>query len=173
MKKSIFIINGSGRAGKDKFIEYCAELIPIRNISSIDHIKYALEIICPTYENGLEKQQNEIGDQWRQNLHDLKMLSTKMDDGPFKIIMYKIKEFLNDSNDKVMFIHIREPEEIKKIKESCECKTILIKNNNIRSLESLNFEKNVIDFNYDIIIENNDTLDILKKQAINFVSEYC
>ena len=172
MKKFMFIINGAGGTGKDKFIECCSKLISTRNISSVDHIKDALEIICPTYEKGLEKQQNEDGDMWRQSLHDLKMLSAKIDDGPFKVIMRKIYDFFGDDN-KILFIHIREPEEIKKIVKCYNCKTILFKNYNARSLESLSFERNVVDFNYDIIIHNDGSLDDLMECAEKFVSEYC
>ena len=173
MKRFIFIINGSGGTGKDKFIECCSKLISIRNISSVDHIKDALEMICPTYKKGLEKQQNEDGDRWRQNLYDLKMLSTNMDDGPFKVITRKIYDFFGDSDHSVLFVHIREPEEIKKIVKCYNCKTILVKNHNVRSLDSIDVERKVSDFDYDIIIYNNGTLDNLMESAKNFVSEYC
>lgn len=172
MKKFIFIINGAGGTGKDKFVECCSKFITVRNISSVDHIRDALAIICPTYEIGLEKQQNEDGDIWRDNIHKLKMLSAKMDDGPFKVINRKIFDFFGDGN-KVLFIHIREPEEIEKIVKCYNCKTILFKNYNARPIDSLSVERNVTDLNYDIIIHNDGTIDDLMETAEKFVSEYC
>jgi hypothetical protein len=172
--KSIFIINGAGGTGKDEFIKCCSEYKRILNISSVDHVKDALAMLCPTYHWGLEKQKDEIGKTWRQNLHDLKTLSINMDDGPFKVIDDKILNFLcDDGEHDVLFIHVREPEEISKIQRCYSCKTLLITNINAYPLDSLDFEKNVVNFNYDITIDNDSTIDNLRENVKKFIKNYC
>jgi dephospho-CoA kinase len=172
MEKLIVIINGSGGAGKDQFVKFCSEFKHVMNVSSIDNVKYAMEILCPTYKNGLEKQHNEIGELWRSNLHDLKTISIKMDDGPYKIITGKINEFLDNKTDEVLFLHIRETEEIVRITKCFDCKTVLITNSNVEKITSNPADANVENFNYDIIIDNSRTLLELEQKAKEFISLY-
>lgn len=172
MKKTIVVINGSGGAGKDQFITYCSEIKSVMNVSAIDHVKAALTILCPSYSIGDEKQHNELGEYWRAKLHDLKMKSIEYDDSPYKIITKKIDDFMTNDVDEVLFIHIREPEEITRIAERFECKTVLFTNSNVEKITSNPGDANVANFNYDIFIDNSGTLDELREKSRNFVSTY-
>lgn len=57
----------------------------------------------------------------------------------------KVNEFLENKENIILFLHIREP---------------IISNIS---------DKNVFDYNYDYVIKNNDTLDELKNKAKEFV----
>ena len=48
---------------------------------------------------------------------------------PFKMMQEKIDKFKKDMHLKILFLHIREPEEIKKAVDAFEAKTLLITNN--------------------------------------------
>lgn len=169
MKKSIVVINGSGGAGKDQFITYCSEIKSVMNVSAIDHVKAALTILCPSYNIGDEKPHTELGEYWRAKLHDLKMKSIEYDDSPYKIITQKIDDFMNNDIDEILFIHIREPEEIIRIAERFECKTVLFTNSNVEKITSNPGDANVANFNYDIYIDNSGTLEELKEKANDFI----
>ena len=39
MEKSIIIINGTGGAGKDTFVNFCAEVTGVLNVSTVDKVK--------------------------------------------------------------------------------------------------------------------------------------
>lgn len=43
--KKIIIINGTGGSGKDTFVNYCAQFIKTVNISSVDKVKEAANIL--------------------------------------------------------------------------------------------------------------------------------
>jgi len=43
--KKIIIINGTGGSGKDTFVNYCSEYIKTVNISSVDKVKEAANIL--------------------------------------------------------------------------------------------------------------------------------
>ena len=53
--KQIIIINGSGGVGKDTFVEFCKKYARVLNISSVDKVKEAANIL--TGWNG-ENQEN-------------------------------------------------------------------------------------------------------------------
>ncbi len=161
MKQHIVIINGSGGVGKDCFVEFCKENIEIVNISSVDKVKQAASIL------GWDGSKTEMG---RLFLSDLKLLSTNYNNDPYEYIKDAITNFKKDPNYlKIMFIHIREPEEIDKIKNDFACSTLLIRNVNITKILSNMADANVDNYEYDYIINNDDNLDSLKKQANTFI----
>ena len=162
--KLIFIINGCGGSGKDTFIEFVREFIPSAiNFSSIDVIKRIARVI------GWRGQKNERD---RKFLSDLKQLCGEYNDLPFKSMEQERKEFL-DSDSPVLFLHIREPQEIQRATNAFNAKTILVKNDNIESITSNMSDKNVNEYNYDIIIDNSGTLENLREKAKEFVERYC
>jgi hypothetical protein len=111
----VIAINGMARSGKDTFAESSINYLNDRifnpelhglNISSVDRVK---EILTEMGWNG------EKDDKSRKALSDLKDLWTEWNDGPFVNIVEKI---LN-TNASLIFVHIREPLEIDKLKEAC------------------------------------------------------
>ncbi len=160
--KEIIVINGSGGVGKDTFVQFCGEYIPIMNISSVDKVKEAAKVL--TGWNG-EKDEKS-----RKFLADLKELGIKYNDAPFKYISNMAEEF-KKSNKQIMFIHIRECEEIEKCKKYLNTKTLLITNKHVAAINTNVADKNVNNYKYDYHINNDGTLKELKQKAKEFVDK--
>ena len=119
MKNKIIVINGTGGSGKDTFVEFCKEHVIVFNHSSVDIIKQAASIM------GWDGKKD---DKSRKFLSDLKALVTEYNDGCFKHIVELVKEFTNvKEDDCILFLHIREPEEIKRVVDEFGAITLLIK----------------------------------------------
>ena len=160
MEKQVIIINGTGGSGKDTFVEFCSEFANVINISSVDKVKEAAKILV-----GWNGEKDEKS---RKLLVDLKQLSIEYNDSPSKYIKQKFDEFM-ESNSSYLFIHIREIDEIEKIKKMLGAKTMLVKNPRVALIISNNSDGNVYNYNYDYVIENDGTLEDLKQKAKDFV----
>ena len=161
MKKKLVIINGSGGVGKDTFIDLCDKWVKTYRVSSVDKVKEAAKILG---WNG-QKMEND-----RKFLSDLKLLSTEYCDHSYEYIKQCVTNFIeNEFESNVMFMHIREPREIQKVKEVFDCYTILITNNNVSKISSNMADDNVENFKYDFVICNDGSLDDLKQEAIDFL----
>lgn len=163
MNKQTIIINGTGGSGKDTFVKFCSEFVRVMNISSVDIVKEAAKILV-----GWAGQKDEKS---RKLLVDLKQLSIEYNDAPTQYIQEQYENF-KKSNFEYLFIHIREIDEIKKIKDLLNAKTLLIKNPRVALITSNDSDGNVYKYNYDFTIENDGTLDDLKQKAKNFISTY-
>lgn len=102
MKKLVIVINGAGGVGKDTLCSFAAEEYRVRNVSSVDPIKEIARL------GGWD---GDKSDKSRKLLSDLKMLFTQYNDLCLKYILEQYREFLA-GDEQVMFVHIREPEEI-------------------------------------------------------------
>lgn len=170
MKKHIFIINGSGGSGKDTFVKLVkAELNDIfkrfdtvNNYSSIDKIKE----VAHGFGYGDSKTEKD-----RKFLSDLKQLVGNYSDLPFKCMKERVEQFYENDTNIILFLHIREPEEIKRAVKEFSAKTILIKNNSVKHIVSNISDKNVFNYKYDYIINNNGTVDDLDEKAKKFIGE--
>ncbi len=160
--KQVIIINGSGASGKDTFVSYCKSYTNVLNISSVDKVKEAAKILVNW--NG-EKDEKS-----RKLLVDLKKLSIKYNDAPLNYIKEEYNSFIN-SNNNLMFIHIREIKEIKKVKRLLKAKTLLITNKNVPIITSNNSDKNVLNYEYDYTINNDGTLEELDAKAKEFITK--
>ena len=105
----------------------------------------------------------------RKLLVDLKQLSIEYNNAPTKYIKEEYDNFTK-SNSEYLFIHIREIEEIEKVKNLLNAKTLLIRNPRVALITSNNSDGNVYKYNYDYIIENDGTLEDLKEKAKKFVT---
>lgn len=162
MDKHIIIINGTGGAGKDTFVNFCAELEQVLNVSTVDKVKEAAKILV-----GWNGEKDEVS---RKLLVDLKQLSIAYNDAPTKYILEMAEKF-NKSDDKFMFIHIREAEEIEKTKKLLNAKTLLISNPRVKLITSNNSDGQVNQYQYDYYIENDGTLEELRNKAEHFMKE--
>ena len=158
MKKHIIIINGTGGCGKDTFVELVSKYNRVLNVSSVDKVKKIATIA------GWTGGKEEVD---RKFLSDLKRLTTEYNDMSFRDIEEKVSKFRN-SDLEVMFIHIREPEEIERAKNAFGAETLLIRRVGLSSITSNYSDANVENYTYDYIIENS-TLENLEKEAMNFV----
>lgn len=104
MKKTVLVINGAGGVGKDTLCELAAKHFKVKNISSITPIK-EIATLC-----GWSGRKD---DKSRKFLADLKQLTVEYNDYPTSWALERYREFLL-SDGEIMFVHIREPEEISK-----------------------------------------------------------
>jgi len=162
MEKTIIIINGTGGAGKDTFVSFCSEITGVLNVSTVDKVKEAAKILV-----GWNGEKDEVS---RKLLVDLKQLSIAYNDAPTKYIL-KMSEEFKESENKLMFVHIREAEEIEKAKKLLNAKTLLITNPRVQLITSNDSDGKVNEYKYDYYIDNDGTLDDLKEKAKRFIEE--
>ena len=82
----------------------------------------------------------------------------------------KAYELFLNSDKEIMFIHIREKEEIEKAVKAFNAKTLLIKRKGYENISSNLSDANVEDYNYDFVIIN-DTIEQLDVSAKKFVED--
>ncbi len=171
MNKQIFIINGSGGVGKDTFVELVSVELndklkrfhTVVNFSSVDRVKEIAK------EIGWDGRKTEKD---RKFLSDLKSLTRDYCDMPFQSMKNKIKEFLESEEGQVLFLHIRESEEIKRVVDEFGAKTILIVRDSVTQITSNTSDKNVFDYHYDFIVDNNGTIEELQEKAKQFANKF-
>ena len=104
MKKVVFVINGRGGVGKDTLCDLAAKAYSVKNVSSITPIK---ELAAQVGWQG------EKTDRARKFLSDLKALAIAYNDFPTAWAREQYRLFL-EGDEQIMFVHIREGEEIRK-----------------------------------------------------------
>lgn len=159
--KKVVVINGPARSGKDTFISMVGEVLSDRgidvfNYSAVDQVKEWAKML------GWDGNKDDKG---RKLLYDLKMVSVKYNDGPTKYLTEKVSEVIEG----VIFLHIREPEEIQKIKE-------VIPNIVLLHLERPQLEQFVngaddrtMEIEYDYYVVNDKTEKKLFTEAKKFI----
>lgn len=157
MNKYIVIINGTGGSGKDTFVEFVSKYNKVVNVSSVDKVKEIATIIG--WDGGKTEKD-------RKFLSDLKKLTTEYNEMPFRNMQEKVEKF-KESDNEIMFLHIREPEEIKKAVDAFNAKTLLIRRQGHDIITSNYSDASVENYDYDYIIENT-TLENLEDQAKKF-----
>lgn len=161
MLKKVFITSGSAGNGKDTFAEFLGKYISVYKYSSIDLVKEMFEAI------GINK--NDKTEKKRKLWSDAKDMLTQYDDIPFKDISSIVNDFKNNQIEtEVLLIDIREPEEIARAVKAFEAESILVRNPNVKKIESNHADANVENYNYDYIIENGGTLEELDELASMF-----
>lgn len=161
MNKHIVIINGFGRAGKDSFVHAAAKFAYVMNFSSVDKIKKAAKVLG--WDGGKSEKD-------RKFLSDMKDLSTTYNDCPFQSMREKVSEFYNSEAD-ILFLHIREPEEIERAKKEFNAHTLLIIRNSVDQVKSNHADANVFDYDYEFTVLNDGDLTDLAIRAKEFVEE--
>lgn len=157
--KNIVVINGTGGCGKDTFIKLISKYKKVYNFSSIDKVKEIARII------GWDGTKDEKS---RKFLSDLKNLTKEYNDMPYNCTKEAIENFKN-SDCEIMFIHIREPEEIKRIVDTFGAKTLFIKRENLNEITSNSSDGRVSKYKYDYSILNT-TLEEYEKKACEFIN---
>ena len=162
--KMAVIINGLGGVGKDTLCSIIGKHYDIMNVSSIDPIKQI------AFANGWSGEKNE---KTRKFLADLKRLFIDFNDLPTKYLMDKYSEFLH-SEKQILFMQIREPKEIDKIKKMLgdNCVTLLIcGRTGLRKTWGNASDDEVDRYTYDFYYENSKPLDILEQDFLHFFQE--
>lgn len=181
-KKKIVVINGSGGAGKDTFVNLVFTIIngedPQHDLKygglkgdSDDYFENRLlvlsvstieSILTPAKELGWDGMKNDKG---RKFLSDLKKLVTEYCDRPYQYIK---KRYIDDRHFDVLFIHCREPHEIKRFVDDFGAKTLLIRRPGI-DVPLNDSDMGVENYEYDYIVYNSDGIEELKDKAKKFV----
>lgn len=164
MNKQVFIINGSGGVGKDTFVGLVSKVLnhTVINFSSVDKVKEIARIIGWT---GSKTEKD------RKFLSDLKALCSNYNNMPFNSMNGKVQEFVK-SDAAMLFLHIREPEEIEKAKIAFNAKSLLIRRDVIKQITSNRADRNVFNYQYDIVINNDDDLAGFEKKVTEFVNDF-
>ncbi len=119
MNKLVMVINGQGGVGKDSLCDIAERHFKVRNISTITPIK-DIARLC-----GWAGQKD---DKSRKFLADFKKLTVDYNDFPTNWAMGEFEDFMS-GDEEILFVHIREPEEIAKFVERTGgfAKTLLIR----------------------------------------------
>lgn len=162
MEKIVIIINGVGGAGKDTLCDLAAKHYKVKNISAITPIKN----IAKEYGWNGEKDAKS-----RKFLSDLKRVFIEYNDLPTKYLYNQYVEFLESKNE-ILFVHIREKEEIDKFKKLVDirCITLLI-DRQIANIEKWGnaSDDEVKKYKYDFCFENNKSLSEIEQEFVSFL----
>ena len=161
--KKIFIQNSVGGSGKDTWAGLVGKYIQTHKCSIVDLPKEAAKVLG--WDGGKTEKD-------RRFLSDIMDLSTKYNDSPFRDVLSVVADFKNNLiEDEVLFIDMRDPKDIARAVKDFDAETILIRNPNVKKIESNHADANVEEYEYDYIIENDGTLEQLDMMAKFFVRE--
>ena len=173
-KMRIVVINGAGGAGKDLFVAFCASHLgtdKVKNYSTVDYVK---AVAAGIGWDGTKDDKN------RKFLSNLKKILTEWDDIPYRKTKLEIEDFQDKMNklggkyseNCVMFIHCREPEEIDRLAKDFKAHTLLVSR---KSAEEKNWknlsDQSVFDYPYDFIVVNEGSLEDLRDSAKTLLEE--
>ena len=167
----IFIVNGIGGSGKTSFEHYVQEIVedkPVIITSIIDYVKDIA--VCAGWDGG-----KTMAD--RKFLSNLKDILTEWNDSPMQEIVNQIEDIrVHEGDDSIVFIDMREPDDIDRFiaNSKDEVSTILVRRIDKEGIAYGNrADDGVFNYNYDIIIENNGSLEDLHSAAVTFLENYC
>lgn len=163
MKKLTIVINGRGGVGKDTLCNFASSVYKVRNVSSVTPIK-EIARLC-----GWDGQKD---DRSRKFLSDLKQLTTDYNDFPNQYIVKEHDAFLK-SDEEIMFIHIREGEQIVHFCESIQnaCVTLLIQRDLGKLYYGNRSDDEVESIPYDYVYQNNLPLEAAKMDFLTFLKK--
>lgn len=171
----IVVINGKGGCGKDTFVTMCRDVLGITKILNVSTVDFVKEVAEHCGWDGTKTPEN------RKFLSDLKDVLTQWNDVPLKKVCQDIKTWQHiwiasgEYDKAVVFIHCREPKEIKKLCKELNTYnpiTLLIRRDAAESVEQMNHADNeVLNYEYDYTIPNNGSLSELRARAEIFLRE--
>lgn len=159
--KYVIVINGAGGVGKDTLCGFAQHKYKVMNVSSIDPIKKAASILGWNGHKNMED---------RKFLSDLKRLATQYNDYPTKYLVHQYKSFISGDKE-IMFVHIREGEEINHFIESVNSKiiTLLIRREGGQQMYGNNSDDEVEQYQYDYVYNNDLALDKAEDDFLMFL----
>jgi len=163
----VFIVNGQGAVGKSKFEDFVSEIawkmdrMKVRKTSMINGVK---ELAKSVGWDGISKENRD-----RVFLYNLKQLCDGYCNYSYSYTYEDIMSFKNDGVNAV-FVDAREKEDIIRLKNDFAAKVILVKRGDLKKYGNA-ADDNVMSVDYDIIIDNDGTLNELKELAIDFYNK--
>ena len=165
MRKIAIVINGMGGVGKDTLCELAARHFRVMNVSSITPIK---EIAAQCGWCGGKD------DRSRRFLSELKRLTIEYNDFPTVWATERYRDFLL-SEDEIMFLHVREPEEIEKFVKATDgaARTLLIRGGSRMAAHNYGnrSDDDVEKYSYDYYYVNEKTLPEAEEEFCRLLSE--
>ena len=164
IQKIVIVINGKGGSGKDTVCELLAKHYEVRNISTITPIKEV------AYWGGWRGGKT---DKDRKFLSDLKQLFTEYNDLPNNYAVSEYKKFMASPVDEVMFVHIREPENIEKFIRSIDgnCLTLLVRGGKSQDSYGNASDDGVENYSYDYTYNNTKSLAEVESDFLKFFQQ--
>ena len=169
MKKIAMVINGAGGVGKDTLCDLADKHFGVMNISTITPIK---EIAALCGWDGRKDARS------RKLLSDFKRLCVEYNDFPTNWALERYHKFLADDSLDILFVHIREAEEIKKFVDATggAAKTLLVRGGDRMKKSSYGnvSDDEVENYSYDYYFTNDKPLEeteILFKEFLASVLE--
>lgn len=163
MEKIVIIINGRGGVGKDTLCGIAAKYFRVKNVSSITPIK---EIAGHYGWNGQKDSRS------RKFLSDLKRAFIEYNDLPVQYLYEQYQAFLTDENQ-FLFVHIREKEEIEKMKKLIggKCYTLLVRRDlkDVKNWGNVSDDE-VEDYSYDLYYNNNKPLAETERDFVDYLN---
>ena len=163
MEKIVIIINGRGGVGKDTLCDLAAKYFKVEKISEITPIKE----IAQNYGWNGEKDSRS-----RKFLSDLKRVFIEYNDLPTQYLYEQYERFLK-SDRQILFVHIREKEEIEKFKSMVKsrCLTLLVEGQTDIKKWGNASDDEVKNYNYDLCYKNDKPLDEAEKDFVDFLKK--
>ena len=158
----IAIVNGRGASGKTTFETMVQKISATRGrkVEVVSTIKYVKEKAKEFGWDGGKTLED------RRFLSDLKDALTRWKDIPYQVVGQWI-DYYKDQNVDLLFIDCREPEEIARFVEDYGALTILVQRGEFTLLGN-HADDNVLNYQYDVVIDNNRGLDELMQEATIF-----
>ena len=162
----IVVVNGRGCSGKTSFERLVQRMAAERGKqveikSTIDYVKDGAKALG--WDGGKTSED-------RRFLSDLKDALTRWKDLPYKVIGDWI-DYYEKKNVDLLFIDCREPEEIKRFVNDYNAMTLLVQRGEVVIMGN-HADDNVMNYQYDITIDNSRGLDELKQEAEIFVETF-
>ena len=162
----VVIVNGMPESGKTTFQEICRRKLNDYNWNTV--IKSSVEFVkkVATYcgWNGEKTDKN------RKFLSDLKRVLTDWDDAVIKDIINDVNVYHYSGLNFVIFIDIREPEEIEKAKKVFNAISLIVRRPQVEcNTWSNSSDMKVFECDYDHIIWNDSDLTQLEAEADKFI----
>ncbi len=163
MNKCVIVINGKGGVGKDTLCDAAAEHYKVKNISAITPIK---ELALNYGWNG------EKDDKSRRFLANLKSAFAEYNDMPTRYLWSECEAF-EKSDEDILFVHIREPEEIRKFVRgvSLRCVTLLVTGRDEGKHYGNAADDGVAAYTYDFCYANVLPLESAKRDFVSFLNK--
>ena len=158
----IAIVNGRGASGKTTFETMVQKISAARGrkVEVVSTIKYVKEKAKEFGWDGGKTPED------RRFLSDLKDALTRWKDIPYQVVGQWI-DYYKDHNVDLLFIDCREPEEIARFVNDYGALTILVQRGEFELLGN-HADDNVMNYQYDVVIDNNRGLDELIQEATIF-----
>ena len=151
----VIVINGHAESGKSTFVKMCAEYkgADVYEFSMVDAAKAMARLI--------DWDESQKSPRDRKFLSDLKDAWERYNDGPYDLIKYRIEliektELMrhHTTDDIIVFVHAREPDDIERLVKDFNAFTLLIRRPSANRVHGNHADDCVEEWGYDMIYEN-------------------